>query len=64
MVSGGGECKEIAGKRERLLNKQKWMSKKDFVSYVGGKQNMLGAKDKYSDGYFVAAEACEERGVD
>lgn len=33
--------------------KQKWMSKRDFVTYVGGKQNQLGAKEKYGDLYYV-----------
>jgi len=38
------------------------MTERGFVTFVGGKQNMLGSKEKYTDVYHVAADKCELRG--
>ena len=37
-------------------NREKWMSKNNFKAYFGGKQNQLGANEKFSDVYCVGAD--------
>ena len=46
----------IDTRAELIANKEKWLTRHGFRSYVGGKQNMLGAKEKYSDAYYVGSD--------
>jgi len=51
-------------KAEENESKKKWITDRGFKTFVGGKMNMLGSKEKYSDVYHVAADKCELRGED
>ena len=42
-------------------NRQKWLTERGFKSWVGGAQSKLGANERYTDMYYVAADQCDSR---
>lgn len=42
---------------EELVSKKKWITAQGFNTNTGGRGNMMGHHEKYSDHHYVATEA-------